>query len=275
MRFKTNREVSQAEEKAEPPYDPEARYRDKRGTHWAGHMAHASETCDEGGVHLVTRVHATPADVREATRTESIHKALADKGLPPGEHLVDAACVSAELLVGSRDGYGIDLAGPARGNPAWQAKVEGAYPLGLFMIDWEKRVATCPQGVTSAAWRDHSEEEGKPYHLAYFPKAARLAVAAPVVPASAGRARGPGRGPATLEDRGRQAALCAARRGRGRPVARRPRLRGAPRGHRGLAKAHLQQIMTAAAMNIDRIAAWLAGRPSAEARTSRFAELVA
>ena len=45
--------------------------------------------------------------------------------------------------------------------------------------------------------------------------------------------------------------------------------------YRGLAKTHLQQVMTAVAMNIDRIAAWLAGRPLAEARTSRFAGLAA
>ena len=45
--------------------------------------------------------------------------------------------------------------------------------------------------------------------------------------------------------------------------------------YRGLAKTHLQQVMTAVAMNIDRIVAWLAGRPLAATRTSRFAELAA
>ena len=45
--------------------------------------------------------------------------------------------------------------------------------------------------------------------------------------------------------------------------------------YRGLAKTHLQQVMTAVAMNIDRIVSWLVGRPLAATRTSRFAELVA
>jgi transposase len=44
--------------------------------------------------------------------------------------------------------------------------------------------------------------------------------------------------------------------------------------YRGLAKTHLQQVMTAVAMNIDRIVAWLVGRPLAGTRTSRFAQLV-
>jgi hypothetical protein len=43
--------------------------------------------------------------------------------------------------------------------------------------------------------------------------------------------------------------------------------------YRGLAKTHLQHIATAAAMNVDRIVAWLDERPRARTRTSRFASL--
>jgi transposase len=135
-------------------------------------MVHISETCDEDSVHLITHVHTTPADVHEAMCTESIHKALVDKGLPPREHLVDAGYVSAELLVRSQVHYGIDLVGPARVNATWQTQVEGAYIGERFKIDWEQRVAHCPQGVASADWRDHSNAEEKPYHLVYFPKTA-------------------------------------------------------------------------------------------------------
>src|SRR4051794_30338530 len=41
----------------------------------------------------------------------------------------------------------------------------------------------------------------------------------------------------------------------------------------GLAKAHLQHVITAAAMNLSRLAAWLAGVPRAKTRGSRFARL--
>jgi IS5 family transposase len=43
--------------------------------------------------------------------------------------------------------------------------------------------------------------------------------------------------------------------------------------YRGLAKAGLQNIATAAALDLDRIAAWLDQRPLAHTRTSRFAAL--
>ena len=41
----------------------------------------------------------------------------------------------------------------------------------------------------------------------------------------------------------------------------------------GTAKTHLQHVAIAAAINIDRIVAWLDERPRAQTRTSRFAAL--
>jgi hypothetical protein len=43
--------------------------------------------------------------------------------------------------------------------------------------------------------------------------------------------------------------------------------------YRGLEKTHLQHVATAAAINIDRLVAWLEERPRAKTRTSRFAAL--
>jgi transposase len=45
--------------------------------------------------------------------------------------------------------------------------------------------------------------------------------------------------------------------------------------YRGLAKVSLQSIATAAALNLDRLAAWFDKRPLASTRTSRFAALAA
>ena len=41
----------------------------------------------------------------------------------------------------------------------------------------------------------------------------------------------------------------------------------------GLAKAHLQHVITAGAMNLARLAAWFEGVPQAATRVSRFARL--
>ena len=45
--------------------------------------------------------------------------------------------------------------------------------------------------------------------------------------------------------------------------------------YRGLTKTHLQHVATAAAINLDRLAAWFRAVPRATTRTSRFAALAA
>ena len=45
--------------------------------------------------------------------------------------------------------------------------------------------------------------------------------------------------------------------------------------YRGLAQPALQHLATAAAINLDRLAAWFAGRPLAPTRVSRFSALAA
>src|SRR5688572_9641297 len=96
-------------EPVESPYDTEARFRTRSGTSWVGYIVHLSESCEDDGAHLITHAMTTLATVHEARCTAAIHRALADKGLAPGVHLVDAAYVDAELLVRSREDHGIDL----------------------------------------------------------------------------------------------------------------------------------------------------------------------
>jgi transposase len=45
--------------------------------------------------------------------------------------------------------------------------------------------------------------------------------------------------------------------------------------YRGLAKTHLQHVATAAAINLERLAAWFRAVPRAATRTSPFATLAA
>jgi len=129
VRFKASRELPPAAEGIESPYDVEARYRHKRDTAWTGYMVHVSETCEPIAPHLLTHVHTTPATVHEAQCTAPIQQALIDKDVPPQEHLVDAAYISSELLVHSRDEQGIALRGPTRPSQGWQTQVEGAHTL--------------------------------------------------------------------------------------------------------------------------------------------------
>jgi transposase len=287
VRFKTDREVTQAAEQLESPYDPEARYRSKHGLHWTGYMVHVSETCEADSAHLITHVHTTPADVHEARCTDAIHQALADKGLAPREHLVDAAYVSAEILVHSQTQFGIDLVGPARGNPTWQTKVEGAYSTDQFQVDWEHRIVYCPQKVASVAWRDAVHSDGKPYHRATFPR--EVCQACPARSLCTQAQQGPRR--VYLHPRPEHEALQATRHRLNSPAGRElyaqragiegtlsqgVRAFGLRRTrYRGLAKTHLQQVGTAAAINLDRLVAHLTDQPRETTRTSRFAALAA
>jgi transposase len=101
------------DDRVQSPYDPDARFRGRRGREWVGYLVHLTETCDEGAPRLLVHTDTTEASVHEAMRVEAIHTALAAKDLAPSEHLADAAYMSAELLVAARERHGIDLVGPS------------------------------------------------------------------------------------------------------------------------------------------------------------------
>jgi transposase len=287
VRLRPKEELPPAAAGIESPYDPEARYRTRSGTSWTGYIVHLSETCEDDAVHLLTHVMTTSATVHEARCTAAIHRALAEKGLPPGEHLVDAAYVDAELLVRSRAELGIDLVGPPRGNPTWQTKVEGGYAIDRFEIDWERQQARCPQGKLSSAWSRQVDHAGMPYVSVWFRRADCAACPArPLCTRAKHQARH-----LKLQPQAEYEALKAARErlatteGR-RRYARRAGIEGTlSQGvrafglrrsrYRGLAKAHLQHVATAAAMNLGRLSDWSQATPRAATRTSRFAALTA
>jgi len=285
IRFKSNRELPPAAEGIESPYDPEARYRQKCDTQWTGYMVHVSETCELTAPHLLTQVHTTTAAVYEAQCTAPIHEALSAKDLAPQEHFVDGAYISAALLATSRDDYGITLRGPTRPVQGWQAHTDGAYDLSQFTVDWEQRQAHCPQGNVSTVWREYVDREGKPYTLVRFSlQDCRPCQARPLC----SRTKDTGRRlhlPSQEHFEALQAARSwyASEEGQQRyqcragvegTLSQGVRAFGLRRTrYRGVEKTHLQHVAIAAAINIDRIVAWLEERPRATTRTSRFAAL--
>jgi transposase len=170
VRVKASQDTPRAAHQVESPYDVDARYSHKRGAPWIGYTVHLSETCDPTTVHLLTHVHTTPATVHEAMCTATIQQALVDKDCASQEHVVDAAYVDAELLVSSQTAHGITLRGPARPNVNWQTKVEGAYTLADFAVDWEpsrsavRRGRPRPGGPSAATL--HTGQAGRPRHPA-------------------------------------------------------------------------------------------------------------
>ena len=169
VRFKSRKELANAPPGQESPYDPDARYRHRGSTNWVGYIGHVSESCDDDTPHLITHVTTTTANQHEVNATEAIHQALVDKGLPPGQHLVDSAYVEAGLLLNSREKHGIVMVGPTRKNASWQARTEGAYDHYQFEIDWESERIRCPQGKVSKSWyRDTIHSNLSPACLTFY-----------------------------------------------------------------------------------------------------------
>ena len=285
IRFKTDRELPKAAGALESPYDVEARYRHKRDTQWTGYMVHVTETCESDEPHLLTHVHTTSAAVHEARCTADIGQALVAKALTPEELFVDSAYVSAELLVKSREAYGIALRGPTRPNLSWQKRTAGAYELNDFAIDWERRQVRCPQGKTSVTWSESTTNEHPTIHVGFSRRDCEACVSRPLCTrAKPPRARTMGFAPQRhyealgtaqawyASDEGRRQYACRA--GVEGTVSQGVRAFGMRRSrYRGLAKTHLQNLAIASAINLDRLVSWFDGRPRALTRTSRLAML--
>jgi IS5 family transposase len=93
--------------------------------------------------------------------------------------------------------------------------------------------------------------------------------------AAAGRARGAQGGRERLADK-EGGASHARRAGIEGTISQGVRAFGLRRSrYRGLAKTHLQHVATAAAIDLERLAAWFRAVPRAVTRTSRFTALAA
>ncbi|GJD54018.1 IS1182 family transposase ISMno10 [Methylobacterium crusticola] len=273
-------------DRIESPYGVEARFRAKSGTAWTGYMVHLTETCDPNLPRLVVHTGTTPANVHEAMRTGAIHAGLAGLDLIPSEHLVDAAYVSAEHLVAARERYGVILVGPARPRQGWQTREEGAFHVTDIAVGWEHQRVRCPKSRESTSWRAYRDKaSGRPFIRGGVSPAVCRACSAKPRCTRAGSRR------LSLHPRAEHEALAGARERLESDEGR--RLYGQRQGieatisqgvrrfglrrarYRGLAKTTLQSVATAAALNLDRLAAWFALRPLAPTRTSRFKALTA
>jgi transposase len=286
-RWKALKELPRAAEQLESPYDLDARYRTKRDTHWLGYMVHYTETCDRKKISLITHVHTTPATVHDSQCTALIQEALGERKLTPREHIVDAAYVDAELLVKSAQEHRITLVGPTRPTPGWQTKVAGAYRSDQFTVDWDRKQVQCPQGKWSLPWRDPRKPGRNAWFAARFrtqdcatcamrnlcTRSPRQARFLHLLPRAQYEALQTARVTHTTEAGQKQYARRAGIEG---TISQSVRAFGARRTrYRGLPKTHLQQVLTAVAINVRRIIAWFDEVPKATTRTSHFAALAA
>jgi transposase len=269
------------------PYDVDARWSTKRDLEWVGDKVHLTETCEPDQLHLITEVTTTPATTPDDNMLAPIHAKLAARELLPAEHLVDKGYTSAEVLVAAQKDYNVQLVGPVAADPSWQARLSPAFAKAHFPVDWERRVVTCPAGKESPPWLPQGDPGTGVVWQTRFAKAdctpcpqRTQCTHAKVEPRLIG-----------LQPRAQEEALQKRRAEQKTPefqavYAVRAGIEGThSQGIRrcdlqqaryvGLVKTQLQQILTAVALNLLRLAEWLAERPLAKTRVSAFAALKA
>ena len=266
------------------PCDPDVHYAKKRSTTWIGYKVHLTEACDDDRPHLITHVETTLAPVVDRDALAPVHAALATRDLLPNTHLVDAAYVDAGELIASRRDHGVALVGPAPKDQQWQARTEGAFTVQDFGINRARQVATCPAGHTSQSWTADHNQGRTVMRIRFSSTDCKPCALKPRCTRSARRLLTPRRQEeheALQAARAREAEKafateCQRRAGVEGTLSQGVRTMHLRRArYVGLAKTHLQHVLTAAAINLARLAAWLAGEPRAQTRQSSFVRLMA
>jgi transposase len=287
LRWRTGDEQPPAAVRITSPYDLEARYCSKRDTHWVGYKLHLTETCEPGQPDLITQVLTTPATTPDCTMGPAVAHDLAARDLLPGTHLLDSGYVDADFLVTAQHQHQIDVVGPPFGSYSWQHKIEHGYDLQAFIINWNTQQAHCPQGHSSVKWTPGRDVSGDPVIRIRFDRATCHTCPTRQVCTTAKDAPRQ----LTVRPQTHHEAIQAARQRQETPEfkaqytlragvesslsqgVRRFNLRRSR--YIGLARTHLQQLLTATAMNVVRVIAWLWGEPLGERRRKlgHFAKL--
>ena len=287
MRLGSAAELPSSAEQICSPYDPEARYSNKRDVTWTGYKVQVTEICDPAceGPHVITNVETTPATTPDDNMVAVVHASLEKRGLLPGEHLVDKGYTDSHVLVGSQQRYNVTIIGPVADDPSWQARLDDGLTKAAFHVDWDRKVVTCPAGKESISWLPNTWPKNGMVFEARF--ATRDCFPCPLRPRCTRAKREPRI--IGLQAREHFEALQGARRhqeteafresyaaragieGTHAQAIRRCGLRRCR--YIGLAKARLQHVLTAVAINLVRVAEWVAGTPVAKTRRSRFAAL--
>jgi hypothetical protein len=253
---------------------------------WRGDKAHFTETCEPDRPHLIVHVATTVAATADIDTVAARHADLARADLLPAEHLVDASYVSVDHILAARADHGVELVGPLPPDAGWQARDEHGFDLSRFAIDWDRKQVTCPNGKTSRNWHQSRSRQGLPSIQATFrvpdctpcPDRVRCTRASPIStrsltfrPRAQHEAQRQLRAEQATDGWHERYAHRCGIEGTIAQAARRSDLHHAR--YRGLAKTHLQHVLTALALDLVRVDAWLSGAPLGGSWVSRLARL--
>ncbi|CAM4410779.1 IS1182 family transposase [Deinococcus marmoris] len=286
VRLRDPEELGPHSERFNSPYDPEARFAQKKNRRWYGYKVHLTEACDDDLPHLITHVHTVPAFQADIDAMTPVHTALSRKQVTPAEHFVDSAYVSTASLVNGANPEGIEVVGPIRADAHWQSREPDAFSLQAFQIDWEARAVTCPQGHVSRKWLVRERPKRTVISVRF---ARRDCLHCPVRQRCTRNVSGHARELTLMPQELFEARNAQRATQHGQPWLTRYRCRAGIEGtisqgvrayglrqarYRGERKTQLQAGCLATAINVERLVAWLTGRPRETTRISRFAALV-
>jgi transposase len=289
VRWRTSEEgIPRSARYVNSPIDPDCRYARKFTTSWVGYRVHLTETCEEGLPNIITDVQTAPAPIADGDATPIIHEALKEKDLLPQIQFVDTGYLDAELLVESKRKYGVDLYGPTRPDYRWQARAKQGFGMQDFQIDWDRKKAICPEGHESVEWMPFVDNRGNDVIRlkfsttdcgscpsrelctqsdAKYPRR-RLTIRPKEQYEALQRAR-------EREETADFKEQYARRAGIEGSISRAVRTSEVRRSrYIGLAKTHLQHLLSATSLSFLRVGEWLMGVPKATTRRSPFARLM-
>jgi transposase len=285
LRWREVKDMPSSAELIASPYDPEARYSNKRSVEWIGYKVHLTETCDETRPQLIVNVETTPATTPDDNMLKDVHRSLDKRDLLPSEHLVDKGYTDSHVLVDSQREYGVTIIGPVADDPSWQARAGEGFDKSQFRVDWDHQTVTCPAGKQSISFLPNTYPKNGMVWEARFarqdctpcrfrsqctkakkePRLIGLQTREQYEALQAARQQ-----QTTAEFRQRYAARAGIESTHEQAI-RRCGLRWCR--YLGSAKTHLQHLLTAAAINLVRIADWWQGKTPAQTRRSRFTAL--
>jgi transposase len=183
----------------------------------------------------------------------------------------------------------VDLLGPVRPDVKWQAQAGQGFDAQNFVIAWDRHQAICPEGRASLSWTPAVDNRHTPVIKSKFSSTdcGRCPCRAQCIRSR----RKYVRRTITVRPNDHYLALQARRAHVRTPeyaaeYARRAGIEGtmseAVRAHGmrrsryiGLQRTHLAPVLTAAAINLTHVGAWLTDAPRAQTRHSTFARLMA
>ncbi|HEV2375142.1 MAG TPA: transposase [Streptosporangiaceae bacterium] len=249
-------------------------------TRWTGYLAHVTETCCADGPNVITDVATMPATSADTLALAGIHDRLEHRGLLPAEHLVDGGCTSLAHMERAGREHQVTLTGPLPGNPTRQHRHQEGYARDDFRTGYDRREVTCPQGQVSRGWHGPyptSSPDAAPLTVARFTKGQCQPCPAKAACTTSGDGKRtvgfPPRELHELQVRNRadqqdpawhkryavrsgiEGTICEFAHGHGMRHCR----------YRGQPKAHLQHVLTAIAVNIER----LSRRPAGDSTSPR------